>query len=103
MGCVDSNLFMEDIMEVKMTDKESMEYQLSEWLEGRPWHNTVRDECCPDFSCCVGQIASLEFRQAFVNADPAERERLCFSTLSALLSKNTDAKIHIIQEAKDIH
>lgn len=22
------------------------------WAQGRPYHNRVDDECCPDFSCC---------------------------------------------------
>jgi hypothetical protein len=22
------------------------------WAQGRPYHNPVDDECCPDFSCC---------------------------------------------------
>lgn len=22
------------------------------WAEGRPYHNRLDDECCPDFSCC---------------------------------------------------
>lgn len=23
-----------------------------DWVNGKPVHNTVDDECCPDFSCC---------------------------------------------------
>lgn len=26
------------------------------WAEGRPQHNTVDDECCPDFSCCQSDL-----------------------------------------------
>lgn len=22
------------------------------WINGRPYHDPVTDECCPDFSCC---------------------------------------------------
>lgn len=22
------------------------------WAQGRPYHNSVDNECCPDFSCC---------------------------------------------------
>ncbi len=27
--------------------------QGEEWVQGDSRHNTVDDECCPDFSCCV--------------------------------------------------
>ena len=27
--------------------------QMLSWAEGRPYHEPVNDECCPDFSCCV--------------------------------------------------
>lgn len=26
--------------------------QMDAWVNGRSEHNTVDDECCPDFSCC---------------------------------------------------
>lgn len=40
------------------TMKEHAEYQerariqCLEWAQGQSKHNTVDDECCPDFSCC---------------------------------------------------
>lgn len=30
--------------------------QLFAWAEGRPFHNTIDDECCPDFSCCYPDL-----------------------------------------------
>jgi hypothetical protein len=27
--------------------------QLLAWAQGRPYHNRIDDECCPDFSCCI--------------------------------------------------
>jgi len=47
------------------------EYQLSEWVAGRPWHNPFTPdgkyglrpqdgECCPDFSCCDPELLSPE-------------------------------------------
>jgi hypothetical protein len=27
--------------------------QLVKWIGGKPVHNTVDNECTPDFSCCV--------------------------------------------------
>lgn len=26
--------------------------QCLSWAQGKPYHNTVDNECCPDFSCC---------------------------------------------------
>ena len=26
------------------------------WLNGKPEHNLVTDECCPDFSCCRPEL-----------------------------------------------
>ncbi len=46
--------------------------QLEKWVAGNPVHNGKRGdpntECCPDFSCCGGEIADLETRQRFQKA-----------------------------------
>jgi len=34
------------------TYKDRCNYQLEEWVRGNSIHNTIDDECCPDFSCC---------------------------------------------------
>ena len=44
------------------------EEQLDQWLKGNPVHDKERDICCPDFSCCTGDIAPLEVRKRFVKA-----------------------------------
>lgn len=48
--------------------------QLMEWLAGRPIHNPIDNECCPDFSCCrgVAHMAPLHLREMFVR-DPTSR------------------------------
>lgn len=51
-----------------MSDKESVEHQLKLWVEGNPVHNDIRGECCPDFSCCNGNIAPIEQRERFAQA-----------------------------------
>ena len=49
--------------------------QLAEWLKGNPVHNMIRDECCPDFSCCnPGSLVPPEIRQEFVDADEEKRQ-----------------------------
>jgi hypothetical protein len=37
-----------------MTPKE----QAEKWLKGESVHNSERDECCPDFSCCRPDIVT---------------------------------------------
>ena len=43
-----------------MSEKKSTDYQLSEWVKGRSLHNPITDICCPDFSCCTGEIMNEE-------------------------------------------
>lgn len=55
-----------------MSDKESIQFQLDNWIEGRSYHNPIRDECCPDFSCCdpsihTNQELKNKFKQSVVD------------------------------------
>lgn len=34
--------------------------QAVEWADGRPRHNIVDDECCPDFSCCTPGLFEVD-------------------------------------------
>jgi len=45
-------------------DRSSFYLQSVLWLFGYNWHNTVRDECTPDFSCCANIHTS--FRRKLV-------------------------------------
>lgn len=36
--------------------KERAQQQALAWAQGNPYHNTVDDECCPDFGCCVPSL-----------------------------------------------
>ena len=36
--------------------KERAHAQMLAWAEGRPYHENVNDECCPDFSCCFPDL-----------------------------------------------
>lgn len=33
----------------------SVYLQIFLWLFGYSWHNLIRDECTPDFSCCAAK------------------------------------------------
>lgn len=91
---------------------EASEYQLSEWVEGRPWHNpfdhdgtrhdgdTTKGECCPDFSCCnPNMLAPRKAREAFAKADEGVRFEMLGMFLGGALQDATDAKIHIAGDA----
>jgi len=30
--------------------------QTLSWAMGKPYHEGVCDECCPDFSCCISEM-----------------------------------------------
>lgn len=54
-------------------DRESIKYQTEQWVLGIPWHNVVRNECCPDFSCCRPELlAPKEVRERFAALEEAE-------------------------------
>ena len=45
------------------------EKQLSLWLKGQSVHNEERNECTPDFSCCIPSCeATLEDKLTFCDA-----------------------------------
>lgn len=33
------------------------------WINGRPYHDPVTDECCPDFSCCEPALFTKDAEQ----------------------------------------
>lgn len=71
------------------------EEQLRRWVAGDSVHNglTRRDgECCPDFSCCMPQMAwPMEKRAAFQAAPEADRHRFLMSGLRDLVDNTPDA------------
>ena len=63
---------------------ETIDHQTREWLAGNPIHNTERDECCPDFSCCEPRLLwPLEQRQEFADADEDVRNGMLMMSLGA--------------------
>lgn len=70
-------------------EDETVQFQLAEWLAGRPWHNTARGECCPDFSCCQPHLlADEDARRAFVNGSPETRHRMLYGFLGKALQES---------------
>ena len=71
--------------------------QLQSWLEGKPVHDTVNDQCCPDFSGCVPELlAPFETRKAFVEGDADTRMVMLSMFLGGAvqsLAPNTDVYV----------
>lgn len=61
--------------------------QLDQWIQGESKCPNDKGECCPDFSCCVPSLRwPVELRQRFKQATAEERDRMLFSSLTALVS-----------------
>lgn len=73
-----------------------IEKQLDEWVKGNPLHNEERDECCPDFSCCKGNIAPKDVRERFAKAHYEKDEKTRMKMLMMFLGGAfSDKNIHI--------
>lgn len=60
--------------------------QLKLWVAGDPVHNEERNQCCPDFSCCVPELlASEEERIAFRDANEKDRSVMLGIFLARML------------------
>lgn len=84
-----------------MGDRESVSFQTEQWAKGVPLHNPVRDECCPDFSCCGGTLMSFKTRQRFLEARRNGEDQTVSSILSMGLSglvSELDPSGHVIAE-----
>jgi len=33
------------------------------WANGRPYHNYIDGECCPDFSCCYPELFAYDIEK----------------------------------------
>ena len=70
----------------------TQERQLDAWVEGKPFHNTEDDECCPDFSCCQPHLLQpVEVRKAFRDR-PELRNGFLMQFLSTAFSNE---RVHI--------
>ncbi len=64
----------------------TVEEQCRLWaIEGKSIHNSARDECCPDFSCCTPELLApkedrLKFYQAELKGDTTTMNKMlgCF-------------------------
>jgi hypothetical protein len=33
------------------------------WIKGMSYHNSIDDECCPDFSCCYPEMGIMDKKE----------------------------------------
>lgn len=60
--------------------------QLEEWVKGRPACPNTSGECCPDFSCCNPDLLwHGTLREAFLAANPSDRETMLMGALADML------------------
>ena len=87
---------------MSLQDELTPERQLEAWLRGESLCPNTRDECCPDFSCCIpSALVPIEQRQAFVDATQEVREAMCVGFLGGLSEAASDSKVHIAGQIPD--
>jgi len=86
------------------TYKQRVKSQTDEWVKGNPIHNTVDDECCPDFSCCKPELLQPEeIRKTFAAANEDTRMSMLGSFLGAGLALMApDKKVFIADGQTEI-
>ena len=89
------------------TYREASDYQLVEWVAGRPWHNPLSPlgpehegpgggECCPDFSCCAPNMLWPKVaREAFGVASTEDRSRMLYGGLAALVNEHGPKGVYV--------
>jgi len=92
-----------------MSDRESVTHQVKHWAAGTPTHNPIRDECCPDFSCCqpsllMDEPARKRFLEAHLSGDDETRHNMLMMCLGGMLSEaGADEKVHLVGEDHTEH
>lgn len=96
-GCPDCRKDIDwDYPELTTDEKERherVEAQIDEWVKGNPVHNTIDNECCPDFSCCTPEtLQPKEVRETFKRANLEQRESFLFTFLGAAIDNHYKKK-----------
>lgn len=70
------------------TYAQRVKHQTDEWVNGNPIHNTVDNECCPDFSCCKPEfLQSKDVRKSFAKANKETQHTMLMGFLGSAISK----------------
>lgn len=78
-----------------LLDRVSLYYQMWLWVFGKSTHNTLRDECCPDFSCCYPNIKKDPFYKRLWYAIKYPFWSLCYNICAGIENlsyKNNERK-----------
>jgi hypothetical protein len=67
--------------------------QLEEWVRGNPIHDHDLNQCCPDFSCCEGDMASEEERKRFSDAYLSRDDEIIGAMLAMFLGRMLTKKL----------
>ena len=67
--------------------------QLENWVKGNSLHDHDLNQCCPDFSCCEGDMASEEERKKFSDAYLSKNYEIVHTMLSIFLRRVLDKVI----------
>ena len=73
--------------EVAARYRESVKYQLDQWVAGNPIHNAEFDECCPDFSCCGSPLWDENKRKVFQRVSDEGNEQAVMDMLMGSLGE----------------
>jgi len=90
-----------------MSSQESIAFQLDQWVLGTSMHNPVRDECCPDFSCCdpkgkMDKDLRIKFSNAVKMKDEETKMKILGMALSGITSE-MGVDVHIVGEDDTVH
>lgn len=89
---------------IKPEDVETVETtreQLERWLRGENVHarGHRRGEtytCCPDFSCCMPELAQpRDVRSSYARAEPKEQDAMLMTFLGLMLNRVTSKRVLI--------
>lgn len=88
-------------------DKAAAEAQLKSWLAGKPVHDHVNNQCCPDFSCCVPSLlVDQSTRETFCRGTEEVRMAMSSMFLGAVIGELPADKIlrvHLVGDAEVPH
>lgn len=68
--------------------------QLEQWVLGNNVHDTERDVCCPDFSCCQDHYKASEEERRLFRDRPDLRDSMRMGFLAGALA-GYGKKVHV--------
>lgn len=85
-----TNKELENVEMKIIINKLSIYLQTVLWLFGYSWHNSIRDECTPDFSCCAMKCKE-SFKQRWMSLPEMWRESRKYRKCIESENKNVES------------